>query len=246
MNGLQIAICEDSHDDTKHLLSIIKSLADGAAVFCFSCANTFLKSGPEARFDLVFFDIYMESMSGIDAARILREQDDKCTIVFTTNSRDHALDAYEVYAEQYLLKPVKKDELERIFEKYYKKTKHTREACSVNVRGQLIDIVFDSILYVESFNMNCIVHTKDGVIETGASMTMNVFEQLLQPPRFMRCHKSYIVNLQHVEKVERDFIMKNGDIVHIRRGDLPKCKKFKHELDKWRLENERKKFLADI
>jgi DNA-binding LytR/AlgR family response regulator len=99
----------------------------------------------------------------------------------------------------------------------------------------MTEILHDHIYYVEVYDHNCLVHTSGGIIETGASMTIEDFVPLLAPPRFLRCHQSYIVNLSYVESIGRDFTMKNGSTVQIRRGDLAKCRNYMSELNKWRL-----------
>jgi len=241
MKFLRTAVCEDAPDDMEHLCAMLQSASAETKISRFSDGNDFLESCPAGSFDIVFFDIYLNGMSGIELAKIFREQDSDCAVVFTTHSREHALDAFDVSAEHYLLKPVDKNKLETVLKKRIELMNRTLETCPVNVRGQHMDIPLDSIFYVEAQNMNCIVHTSFGIIETGPAMTMKVFEQLLRPPRFMRCHKSYILNLRYVESIGRDFIMKNGDTVYIRRGDLSKCKQYMQELDKWRLSEERRR-----
>ena len=90
----------------------------------------------------------------------------------------------------------------------------------MNVKVLRIDIPLDHIYYVEVRNHNCLVYTTNDVIETGSKMTIEDFIPLLPLPRFMRCHRSYIVNLSYVQSVGRDFVMKNGHMVYIHRGDL--------------------------
>ena len=138
-------------------------------------------------------------------------------------------------AEQYLIKPVDRDKLYKVLQKRLAIAEKSTKFCSVNAKGRRVDVPLDHIYYVEVHNHNCLVHTAGGVIDTGSTMTIKDFVLLLPPPRFMRCHQSYIVNLSYVRNVGRDFTMKNGDVVHIRRGGLSKCKQYERELDKWRL-----------
>ena len=232
---MRIAICEDMDKDAEHLCSLIERSGVEAEVTRFESGGAFLASQPAGRFDIVFFDIYMDGMTGVEAARVLREADDNCGVVFTTTSEAHRPEAFEVDAEQYLVKPVDKGKLEKVLKKRLTAANRARKNCPVNAKGRQIDVPYDNIYYVEVRNHNCLVHTTTGVIETGTTMTIENFVPFLSPPRFMRCHESYIVNLSYVERVGRDFIMKNGGTAYIRRGDLPKCKKYERELDKWRL-----------
>jgi len=235
MDALRIAICEDMDRDADHLSSLIRSSGCAAEITRFEDGGVFLASCPAGRFDLVFFDIYMGKVSGVEAARALRETDEGCGIVFTTTSEDHRAEAFEVEADQYLIKPIQRDRLIRVLRKWVSRLKQPRNVCPVNARGERVDVPHDSIYYVEVYDHNCRVHTASGIIDTGSTMTMEDFVPLLPPPRFMRCHQSYIVNLSYVAGIDRDFTMKNGDTVYVSRSLLAKCRKYEHELDKWRL-----------
>ena len=234
MGALRIAVCEDLEKDMEHLSSLIGESGVDAEVSCFNNGGAFLASHPAGKYDLVFLDIYMGNITGVEVARVLRSTDDRCGIVFTTSSEDFRSEAFDVGAEQYLVKPVVKEKLLKVLNK--RTPDRRRKSCAVNVKGKHTEIPFNDIMYVEVKNHNCIVHTVDGEIDTGTTMTIESFQNLLPASRFMRCHKSYIVNLSFVQSVDRDFIMKNGDTVYIRRSDLAKCKKWEFELDKWRLD----------
>ena len=169
---------------------------------------------------------------GVEAARVLRELDDACGVVFTTSSADHMPEAFDVGADQYLIKPVDHEKLKKVLKKRLTMKENSQKTCLVNARGKRIDIPLDHIYYVEVIDHNCNIHTANGVIETGSTMKLEDFVQQLPSPRFVRCHKSYLVNMSYVEKVDRDFIMKNGNRVYIRRGDVAK---YAREFDKWHL-----------
>jgi DNA-binding LytR/AlgR family response regulator len=234
MSSLRIAICEDDDKDAKHLSSLIRKSGVYADISFFKNGEAFLDVQPMGKFDLVFLDIYMGSITGIEVARILRNADGRCGIVFTTSSEDFRSEAFDVGASQYLIKPVEKEKLFKVLKK--RKPDRRRKICTINVKGTHVDIPYGDIMYVEVKNHNCIVHTIDDEIDTGTTMTIENFINLLPDSRFMRCHKSYIVNLSFVQSVDRDFLMKNGDTVYIRRSDHAKCKKWESELDKWRLD----------
>jgi DNA-binding LytR/AlgR family response regulator len=234
MDILRIAVCEDADEDAERLRRLIEESV-AAEITRFESGAAFLASRPAGRFDIVFFDIYMGGVSGVEAARVLRETDEDCGVVFTTGSEDHRPEAFDVGAEQYLVKPVDGEKLNKLLRKRLSLSERSRKSCPINAKGRRVDIPHDRICYVEVRDHNCFVHTAGEVIDTGTTMTIEDFVPLLPPPRFMRCHQSYIVNLSYVESVGRDFTMKNGDTVYIRRGDLPKCKKYKRELDRWRL-----------
>jgi len=235
VDKLRIALCEDVEADATHLCALIEACGIEADISCFKNGGAFLASRPAGRFDLVFLDIYMDGISGIQAARMLREADEACGVVFTTTSEDHRPEAFDVGAEQYLVKPIDREKLAKVLKKRLVRAQHTPKTCPAVVSGQRVDIPLDHIYYVEVRNHTCLIHTPDGVIDTGTTMTIKDFAARLTPPRFMHCHQSYIVNLSYVQGVGRDFLMKNGHTVYIRRSDLARCRHYERELDKWRL-----------
>jgi Response regulator of the LytR/AlgR family len=234
MEALRIAVCEDLEKDATHLLSLIKRSGVETEVTRYGSGGAFLASHPADKYDLVFFDIYMGDITGVEAAKALREMDDRCGIVFTTTSEEFRSEAFDVGATQYLLKPVNEEKVFRILQKRLSHRKS--ETFTLNIKGTPTDMPFDDIVYIEVKNHNCIIHTMDDQIDIGTTMTIESIQRLLPATRFMRCHKSFIVNLSYVISVDRDFIMRNGDTVYIRRSDLPKCKRWERALDKWRLD----------
>ena len=234
MGALRIAVCEDLDKDAQRLLSLIEESGFEAETVRFKSGGAFLATQPAGKYDLVFLDIYMGDVTGVEAARALREVDERCGIVFTTTSEDFRSEAFDVGATQYLIKPVDEEKILKVLQK--RQPNRRRNVLVLNVKGSPVDMPFDDIVYIEVKNHNCIVHTMDRNIDTGTTMTIDNIQRLLPPARFMRCHKSYIVNLSYVVSVDRDFTMKNGDTVYIRRSDLAKCKNWERKLDKWRLD----------
>lgn len=217
-----IALCEDNPQDAAELCALIAQHAPEAAVTQFSGAEAFLASQPAGRFGLVFFDVYLGGMTGIEAARRLREQDKDVNIVFTTTSKDHALDGYRVRALHYLIKPVQSADVAEVLAACRLKAAPPEApvpGLTLMVNGQKQQIALADVQYIEVFGKQCLVHTSGGVLETRTSMEQ--LAQHLPAPHFVRCHRAYIVNLAHVAKLDGDFIMENGDIVYVRVKNLP-------------------------
>ncbi len=189
---------------------------------------------------MVFFDIYLTGISGTKAASHLRSIDEHCGIVFTTTSEEHMLEAFDVGAQHYLVKPVERKKLERVIQKRVELLKWLRQVCSIPLKGGKKEIPFNEIYYIEVQNHNCYIHTKNEVIDAGTTMTIEGFVALLPNPPFVHCHKSYIVNLSYVKAINRDFEMINGNKAYIRRNDV---RKYTKELARWRLFEARKELL---
>lgn len=228
---LRFAICEDKEYEARQIAEFI-SLSGlnefQTDIIYFSSGEEFLSSPMFKQFDVVFLDIYMgDGITGIETAKHLRCADDSCVIIFITSSEDYALDAFRVNASQYLVKPIKQEEVSVVLRKSLNIDDcKNGEMVSLNLRGIPYEIPAKNIIYVEAQNHNCLIHTKKWILETGSSMKLKNLEQLLQPPQFLFCHRSYIINLSYVEEIDRElnvFRMWGGGLAYIRKGGLPEC-----------------------
>lgn len=177
-------------------------------------ASAFLKMEPE-RMDILFLDIVLaKEEQGIKVAKKLRKQDYEGEIVFLTNFREYVLEGYPVHALDYLLKPVTYEKItscmNRILENRQKKD------FVVKCRDQLIRIPFQDILYFQSSGHNTLV------ISIKSSITVPVsFGTLIGtlPRCFSRCHRTLIVNLKHVIRMnQKEIILITEEKLPISRG----------------------------
>ncbi len=215
-NRLKIAICEDKHSDALSLAELIRLRGMPCEIAVFSSSEEMLSSG--GRYDILFLDIYMgRGMSGVELARALRQGGASSEIVFTTVSDAHALEGFEVNALQYLVKPVKAPELFALLERYVSiRDRRDLNYCVVVVDKEEVRLYHSDIYYIEAFDKYCAVHTANGEIKTYAALG-GLLERLPTPP-FLRCHRSFVVNMNYIKAAGRDFIMNNGDTVYIRQN----------------------------
>jgi two-component system response regulator LytT len=154
--------------------------------------------------DVVFLDVEMPGASGIDAARLVRGRSEPPAIVFVTAHAEYAVDAFAVEAFDYLLKPVDPERLARVVERLLARTTPTaRSARKIPVvaggRIELIDQ--EQVHFIQAEGDYSRVHTHDRSYLSTASL--HELEEALRKDRFMRIHRSYIVNLAKVAAVRR-------------------------------------------
>lgn len=221
---LKIAICEDDINDARLLGDIIKNCGILCDFIIFYSAESLLAEQGISEFDLFLLDIYLSGINGIQLAREIRTKNKNCEIVFTTVSDAHALEGFEVNALQYILKPLDMKKVSAILERYICiSNRRDLDYCTVVVDRADVNIYYRDICFIESFDKYCKIHTKYGIIETYSSLA-GLLNKLPKPP-FLRCHRGYVVNMDHVRDVIGDFIMKTGDIVYIRQSERNKIKK---------------------
>ena len=153
--------------------------------------------------DAVFLDIELAGASGIDAARILRGETGPPAVVFVTAHVEYAVDAFAVEAFDYLLKPVDPERLARVVARLAERWPAGREPRKIPVvaggRTELIDQ--EQVRYVQAEGDYSRVHTYDRSYLSTASL--RELEAALPPERFVRIHRSYLVNLACVASVRR-------------------------------------------
>ena len=217
---MNFAICDDIAADRETLLEMLRQYCAQrgiqAQISQFYSAGEFLRSFAPQKYHVIFLDIYMPGLSGIDAAKRIREQDAECMLVFTTTSEDHAMDSFSVYAAGYLLKPYGQARLEETLDwcvQNFSAQLQTYEFVSGRERKQ---IPLRDLVFVEIYGRDAVFHTVNQEYTVHRRLS-EIDEEL--PEDFIRCHRSYIVNMNYIVKVESsDFLLKNGQKVPISPG----------------------------
>lgn len=168
-------------------------------------------------FDIVFLDIYMNDLLGIDVAHKLRSLGYRGHIIFLTATADFAVDSYEVEALGYLLKPQSFEKLSQVMDRATREM--TANTYQVKKHSKIIRVPYHEILYVESMNSKCIMHCCNDQSYVIYKRLTNI-EHELNDERFLRCHQSYLVNMDHIHQVDSQFTLVTGDTVAIRQRDL--------------------------
>ena len=165
-------------------------------------------------YDIIFLDMYMDKLNGIQVAEKLRNMNYKGKIIFLTVTSKYAVESYDVEASGYLVKPHDIDKismvLDRVLSNY--ENVHTYQ---IKKRNSVIQVLYSEIEYIESSNSKCILHRTDGN-EYTIYKKLNDIEEEINHRAFLRCHQSYLVNMNKIESVENDFTMKSVDVVPIR------------------------------
>jgi two-component system, LytTR family, response regulator LytT len=221
---LTIGLCDDEGPDLDKLRVMIERYARLKHISCdvrgFSSGEDLLFDIDKGNtFNIVFLDVFMGLVNGVDIAREIRAHDQSCSIIFATNSRGHAIDGYGVHALQYLLKPLSEPSVFAALEQAIaKQTEEAdRFALLVNKQGSY-RIMFTDIIFVESNARVITVHTRNQG-DLGFYARLDDFERQCGDPRFLRCHKSYLVNLDYVFAIENHSItLETGHKIRISIG----------------------------
>lgn len=163
--------------------------------------------------DLIFLDIQMPKITGFEMLELL---DSPPCVIFTTAFDEYAMQAFEAHAIDYLLKPFSKDRFEKALQKWRNQSPKSEEVNAlldtfskqpeensrivVKVGNAIRIIPTHDINYIEAYDDYVKIHTKDGFYLKKKTMTF--FEKTLDVSQFVRGHRSYIINLQELSKIE--------------------------------------------
>ena len=210
-----IAICEDEtyllEELRKKAEAYLKTRHYPAQICTFTSGEDLLKE--RSPFDLILLDLVLPGINGLETAKRLSR---KSRIIFITSYREYAVDAFEVEAVHYLLKPVTDERLYQAMDRALKQSKQADDRTLALIKSGSTHILpIRDILYCEVFDHRLCIHTVDGCFEY--SGTLDMLEGQLDG-RFFRCHRSFLVNMAHTFSVERGTaILDSGERVLVSR-----------------------------
>lgn len=177
-----------------------------------------LLDGYTPDYDLLFLDIRLPDLLGIDAARRIRETDPEVMILFVTNLAQYAIDGYAVQAFDYILKPVNYFSFAKKLERACRVLAHRKSGVTITVRTRESErrVAADDIYYLEISGHDISIHTGTDVLRLWG--TLSQFEKQLQTAHFARCSAAFLVNLKYVQEVRRDTLVAGGDRLTISRS----------------------------
>ncbi len=214
-----IVICDDSPKDIQFLTDILKKYATNASISIHSFSSgiefvSYLENGGLCH--IAFLDIIMPGFNGIELAKSLRTLDYNGYLIFMTSSNDFAAESYQVSAYSYLLKPASLDKIHLLLDNIFQDMQ-VRDTSSILIQSkkntQLVP--FRDIISVESNGHYLTFHLSCSDLTVYANFSQ--YEpSLMADSRFVRCHRTNIINMDHVISVQKqEFIMQRNLFVPI-------------------------------
>lgn len=208
---MNIAVVDDEETIRQQIYSFIKKSKPDFRVGSFATGEEMLAAGKY--FDIIFLDIQMEGMGGIEAARILRRQDEDAILIFITGIKEYVFEAFDVSAFHYLVKPIEEKKfmevLGRAVAEVGKRKGQREQQIFIRTKNQGYTLRLDSILYIESRAKKVEIHITDTEEVIEAYATMDELEGQLGGS-FYRCHRGYLVNMAHIVRYDNDSILLSG------------------------------------
>lgn len=207
---INIAICDDEYDDCmllkKYIEEYITDYEIDYSISVYLTGKDLLSSSK--KFDLIFLDIIMDDLDGIDIARYYKNKQSKQKIFFISSSNAYLKEGYRVQAVRYLTKPIDKEELFEDLSEILKQTiRDSQYIYDEAIPTQ--KIYLSDIRYIEVMGRNSYVHTSDKIYHS--KKQLKVWLKELELYHFYRIHNSYLVNIEYVYDIKFDkVILKDG------------------------------------
>ena len=206
---ISIAIVDDEKVIREQIKNLIEKRQEECTIETYSTGETLIQA--DKCYDIVFLDIQMDGMNGIDTARILRQKTEHTVLVFITGVKEYVFDAFDVAAFHYLIKPIDEQKFADVFKRAVlevgKKKQQANGQLFVKTRYRNITLDQNDVLYIESRGKKVEIHTKTDVIDAYAGIG-ELEKQLKQ--NFYRCHRGYLVNLAFITQYSNDSITLNN------------------------------------
>ena len=228
---MRIAVVEDLDADFTVIENFIAEWAGEHQVplvpasVRFSCGEDFLSSFSAGKFDLIFLDIYMADINGMETARWIRKSDASCQVIFTTTTTDFAVQSYEVGASGYLVKPLTRDKFNQTMNRCRVKSLEHAQSVIVPGEGGKIPLFLHQITYTEYQRRYALVHLQNGDSLKILMRDADFSGLLLEYPYFCSCIRGILVNFEAVSSLSgTHFRLTDGTSVPISRSRYEEVK----------------------
>ena len=231
MKPLTCIIVDDEPLAVRLLVSYAEKTPDLKLLASFTNSISAINAIKAQQPDLLFLDIQMPNIDGMELAHSLPES---TRVVFTTAFKEYAFESYEVNALDFLLKPVRYNKFLAAVEKARKQlqpspTPQPQQPNTVFIRvdGEWRNVAVEQIIYVNGMKDYVMFYLDGEPKPLVTHLTMKAVEDMLPNDRFLRIHRSYIIAVDKIQKVDRnDCVYIGREVIHIPDGYLPAFKSF--------------------
>ena len=230
---MNIAICDDNIADLSNMVSFINDYKNfhrdkpKINYTAFSSALDLISAMESGQqYDLVLLDILMPFLTGMEAAKEIRQFNQDVKIIFSTSSTEFAVESYSVGAYYYALKPIWKEKLFILLDKVFSEMEiQISTSFLIKSKTGLTRIFINKLEFAEVIGRTILYHITDGsVIEAVGSMT-ELEKELLSNPCFIKPHRSYILNMEHIDTLsQREIKMNSLASVPLAKANYPSVK----------------------
>ena len=206
---LGIAVFDDEKIIVDYVGELIKANLDvNAKIYKYTKLEEFkgdCKKGILQKINAIYIDIKIDSLNGIEIAQKIQQENPKIKIIYMTAYSQYSEAIFKTKPTYLLLKPIKKEQIKKSLERALQEEKQNKSIKTFNIKGKIFNIEVEKIKYIESNKRVVIIYEED--LKRRIYGKLDEIEEML-PSNFVRCHQSYIVNLEHVRELNtHEFVL---------------------------------------
>ena len=213
-----VYILDDSKTDLVRIGTFLKKYANSLGVeeierVAFDSGEKLIAYYEERKEEpyLIFLDIYMDGMNGMETAKKLRAMGCASRMIFATSSMEHMMDAFLVYADGYLKKPYSYEEFAGALNRLKNRFVNEGKSIKITVDRTEVSVRINDITYIEASGHSVIFHLKTDELRTNAKIS-DIQEQLAEEANIIPVGRSFLINIIHVSCVEDGMVVLDNDI----------------------------------
>ena len=226
---IQIAVCDDSQYWIGAISTMLEELQEKyheeVEIEEYSSGTELLADYQAGqRFDLLYLDIEMEGMDGIHTALELRKTDNQLLLVYVSGHEEYLRELFETEPFRFIQKPIEKQRFAEVFCKAAERISSRKKEYFYYQSGKnIVKLAVQNIIYLESAKRKVIIHTVSDTREYYDKL--DVVEEKLKGMRFVRIHKAYLVNMDHIEAFQYDRVaLSDGTFLSISEKNRPRMR----------------------
>ena len=213
---MRILVCDDEKIWCSRIKGyILLNLTEDSdsIVEIFGSGNDLIKYCCENKPDVLFLDIELSDMNGLDLAKQLRKDYPTLIIVFITNHPNYVFSCFETEPLNFLRKPIEREEFDKTFQRIINKYIELHKFIPIKWQNDTVNLEISDICYVEGYNRHLIFRLYNGESYEIVGRINEIYK-VLQVYGFVKSHQGFIVNMLHIKNFgENEIYMKNGDSV---------------------------------
>lgn len=231
---MRIAIVDDISSETDNMKKILLKVSEKKCVTfeisCFESGEAFLNAFEDGGFDIIFMDIYMNGISGVDTAREIRRKDRHCLMIFLTSSMEHMSEAFSCHAFEYIQKPVNEERVIKVMNDALDILPAKTQYIEFNSNRRTVRLLYSDFVAVVSADHYLNVTDSDNNIYKIRQTFSEFIGVLENDGRFLQINKGIIVNMDYIVSIEDNTCtLKNGQTLPLKVRDGLKIKEIWHQ-----------------
>lgn len=208
---MRIAIC----DDEKQICELLKKKVtqfffddmNNISIRMFESGEQLLKFDIE-KIDVLFLDVDMPGINGLDVAKEIRKENDDMIVVFITAYDEFVFESFKVAAFRYLVKPIEDKELTETLQSIRKKLRESEDELRFRFQNEMFCVKFSDIIYIEGMRDKIWLYCKNDTFRWRG--TIKSINEILGGKGFFQVHRSYIINMNKIQRYDTQYIQLEG------------------------------------